>query len=73
MSAEQNVVIKEDKLSELAAQTGSYLQKKLEALSATHPEFISSIRGKGTIIAFDVGSTELRDKLIGKLKSKGII
>ena len=40
LTAEQNTVIKEDKLSELAADTGAYLREKLWALSKVYPEYI---------------------------------
>ncbi len=40
LTAEQNVVIKEDKLSELAAETGSYLHEKLSELAIKYPNYI---------------------------------
>ncbi len=40
LTAEQNVVIKEDKLSELAAETGAYLSEKLSELAIKYPNYI---------------------------------
>jgi len=68
LSAAQNTLIKEDKLTELAAETGTYLVNKLEPLAAKHPEYVSNIRGKGTYLAFDVETPELRTALIDSLK-----
>ena len=40
LTAEQNTVIKEDGLTELAIETGAYLEDKLHALAEKHPEYI---------------------------------
>ena len=40
LTAEQNTVIKEDRLTELAAETGAYLVEQLHALAERHPEYI---------------------------------
>ncbi len=73
LTAEQNSVIKEDKLSELAADTGAYLTQKLETLSKMYPEYVSSVRGKGTYLAFDCETVELRNSIIAKLKQFGVV
>ena len=53
-------------------ETGAYLVDKLTALSAKHPQFIKDIRGKGTYLAFDCESVELRNDLVSKLKAQGV-
>ena len=72
LTASQNDVIREDNLSELAVETGAYLVDKLNALSAKHPQFIKDIRGKGTYLAFDCETVELRNDLVSKLKAQGV-
>ena len=69
LTASQNEVIREDNLSELAVETGSYLVDKLNALAVKHPQFIKDIRGKGTYLAFDCETVELRNDLVSKLKA----
>ena len=64
LTAHQNKLIKEDKLSALAIETGDYLTIKLNALADKHPHFVKDVRGKGTYIAFDCETAELRDALI---------
>ena len=53
-------------------ETGAYLVDKLNALSAKHPQFIKDIRGKGTYLAFDCETVELRNDLVSKLKAQGV-
>ena len=69
ITASQNEVIAEDKLSQLAAETGEYVKSKLNDLGKKHPQFISNVRGKGTYLAFDVETTDLRNSLISHLKA----
>ena len=72
ITASQNEVIAEDKLSQLAAETGEYVKGKLNDLSKKHPQFVSNVRGKGTYLAFDVETTDLRNSLISHLKAQGV-
>ena len=72
LTACQNDFIKEDNLAENAVKTGAYLEEKLTALSAKHPQFIADIRGKGTFLAYDCETVELRNQLLGKLKAQGV-
>mmetsp|Transcript_36221 Transcript_36221/g.47574 ORF Transcript_36221/g.47574 Transcript_36221/m.47574 type:complete len:311 (+) Transcript_36221:604-1536(+) len=72
LCAEQNKVIKEDKLSELATETGAFVAERLTALSKKYPETIQNVRGKGTYLAFDCETPEMRNELISKLKKQGI-
>ena len=72
LTASQNTVIKEDKLAENCRDTGAYLTGKLNSLAAKHPQFIDNVRGKGTYIAFDCESVELRNSLIAELRQQGV-
>ena len=72
LTAAQNDIIKEDKLAELAVETGAYLQDKLAALAVKHPQFIKAVRGKGTFLAFDCDTVELRNEVLAKLKAQGV-
>lgn len=72
LSVTQNDLIREDNLSQLAFDTGAYLETKLTSLAAKHPKFISNVRGKGTYLAFDCETTELRNTLLAKMKEQGV-
>jgi L-lysine 6-transaminase len=56
-------IIDEDKLCENAAQTGTYLQKGLEALSKQY-DMISNVRGRGLLTSFDFADKPARDNFI---------
>lgn len=72
LTANQNEVIEEDQLTNLAVETGAYLTEKLKELSDRFPEFVQDVRGKGTYLAFDCGSAEIRNDLLTRLKAEGI-
>jgi L-lysine 6-transaminase len=55
-------IIEEENLVENAAQVGSYLLAKFEAMSQQFPKLISNVRGRGLMCAFDLPNTELRGK-----------
>ena len=38
----------------------------------SHPEFISNVRGKGTYLAFDCDTVEIRNDLVSRLKALGV-
>jgi len=59
-------IIKELKLVENAASTGSYLISKLFQLGLTN------VRGKGLMIAFDLESKEARNDFLKRLSDKAI-
>jgi L-lysine 6-transaminase len=58
-------VITEDNLVDNAAQTGTYLQKRLLILSEKYP-MISNVRGFGMLAAFDFPDKETRDNFVAK-------
>jgi len=68
LTASQNTVIAEDKLADNCRDTGAYLMDKLNTMAAKHPQFIDNTRGKGTYIAFDCKSPDLRNKLVAELR-----
>ena len=72
LTASQNTVIKEDKLAENCRDTGAYLTGKLNTLAAKYPQFIDNVRGKGTYLAFDCESVELRNSLVAELRQQGV-
>ncbi len=55
-------IIEEDKLVENAAKMGDVILKGLKELDIKF-EKMSNVRGKGLLIAFDLPTTELRDKV----------
>jgi L-lysine 6-transaminase len=57
-------IIEEDHIVEHAAQVGSYLQQRLEELQGLYSDLISNVRGRGLMVAFDLPTKELRDKLV---------
>ena len=59
-------------MAELAKDTGAYLTSGLERLAVKHPDYIDSIRGKGTYLAFDCDSAETRNALIAQMKAFGV-
>jgi len=57
-------IIKEDKLVDNAKKVGKYLLEKIQTLP------FDNVRGKGLMIAFDLPSTEERNKFLEKAKKK---
>jgi len=57
-------IIKEDKLVENAAKVGAYLLEILGGLHLQYPKLVSNPRGKGLMCAFDLPTTELRNKFV---------
>ena len=66
-------IIEEEKLVENAAIQGEHLLKGLNQLAEKHPDKIFNTRGLGLMCAFDLPSTEKRDKLQKELYSNGLI
>ncbi|MCX7606982.1 MAG: L-lysine 6-transaminase [Bacteroidia bacterium] len=57
-------IIDEDRVVAHAADMGSYLLRKVEELAHHYPEFVTAVRGKGLLVAFDLPTPELRDRLV---------
>jgi L-lysine 6-transaminase len=66
-------VIHQEHLIDNAAKQGSYLLKGLEGLAEKFPDKVSNVRGRGLMCAFDLPSTEKRNKLKQKLYENNII
>lgn len=63
--------IRSENLLDRVTRVGDYTLKQLLRLEAECSAMINSIRGRGTFIAFNCASPELRDTIIQKLLSKG--
>merc|ERR1711971_177814 len=62
--------IKKQNLLQNVNETGGYLMEQL--LDLAKQGKIENVRGKGTFISFDVGSTEQRLELIGLMRLNGV-
>lgn len=65
-----NVIKKEDLLKKVT-RVGDYMLKHLMDIQKEYSNLINSARGRGTFIAFDCASPEIRDAVIKKLLTKG--
>ena len=59
-------------MTELAKETGGYLTIQLNTMASKHPKYINNVRGKGTYLAFDCETPELKKDLISHLKAQGV-
>lgn len=66
-------IIEEEKLVENAATVGDYLLNKITEISKSFPALVSNVRGKGLMCAFDLPTTEQRDKFRGLCYDRGMI
>ena len=66
-------LIEKENLVDKAAQTGLFLQQSLHDLQNEFPSLVSNARGKGLYCAFDLPSSEDRDKLANLLLDEGSI
>jgi L-lysine 6-transaminase len=57
-------IIEEDAVVAHAERVGVYLKQRLEELSQAFPDFVGAVRGQGLLVAFDLPTAELRDKLV---------
>lgn len=64
--------IRKENLLHRVTTVGDYMLKQLTSLQNEFSTIINSIRGRGTFIAFNCVSPELRDAIVKKLLSKGI-
>jgi L-lysine 6-transaminase len=55
-------IIERENLVENAARTGESVLRSLRELAAAHPALVSNVRGRGLMCAFDLPTTELRDR-----------
>ena len=66
-------LIEKENLVEKAAETGTYLLENINSLQSEFPSLVSNARGQGLYCAFDLPSSEQRDKLAGLLMEEGSI
>ncbi|MEN3040341.1 MAG: L-lysine 6-transaminase [Bacteroidia bacterium] len=57
-------IMEEDRVVEHVEKVGLHLKMRVEELSQEFPELISGVRGQGLMVAFDLPTKELRDKLV---------
>lgn len=65
-------LIHEERLLEHAARVGALLVEELEHI-ADESHFLSAVRGRGFMIAFDLPTTELREKFLCGLFDLGLL
>jgi L-lysine 6-transaminase len=67
-------IIAEDRLLENVKREGAYLLGRVEELVATHAAHgLTAPRGRGTLIAFDAPSAEVRDRIVAKAFEEALI
>ena len=66
-------LIERDNLVDQAAKNGQYLLNSIEGLQNKYPGLVSNARGKGLYCAFDLPSSDQRDKLSELLMDEGSI
>lgn len=64
-------VIKRDSLLENVNKVGNKLKAGLHAAEKEFPALLNSARGRGTFLAINCSTPELRDDLVYRLKQKG--
>lgn len=64
--------IKKDNLLANVNKVGDKLKKGLLRLEDEFPQLINSTRGRGTFLAINAETSELRDSIIGKMKQRGV-
>uniref|UniRef100_A0A1B0BZA6 (S)-3-amino-2-methylpropionate transaminase n=1 Tax=Glossina palpalis gambiensis TaxID=67801 RepID=A0A1B0BZA6_9MUSC len=65
-------VIKEDQLLEQVQKSGKVLKTGLLQLEKEYPHLVNSTRGRGTFLAIDFETPELRDTVIAQLRKWGV-
>src|SRR5438270_8901714 len=66
-------IIDEEKLVDNAAKVGAYFVGELQRFGAEFPKLVSNVRGRGLMAAFDLPSSELRDKEIKTLMQHDVM
>jgi len=65
--------IEKDGLADVVKATSEKLMSTLQKASAEHSEYVSNLRGVGTIIAFDCATPAKRDELSSTLRNNGVL
>ena len=66
-------VIEQESLVQKAADNGEYLLGELQKLESDHQNLISNVRGRGLFCAYDLPSSEKRDKMTDLLMEEGAL
>ena len=66
-------IMESENLVDLVSENGSYLLSSLVSLQNEESNVVSNVRGKGLFCAFDLPSSELRNKLIAKVEEEGAL
>jgi len=64
-------IIRKENLLDRVTRVGDYMLKCLMNIEKEHSNIINSVRGRGTFIAFNCATPEMRDAVIKKLLVKG--
>jgi len=65
--------IEKDNLRTTVGQVAEKLTGILEGANKIHPDYVSNIRGAGTVIAFDCATPALRDELSVTMRNNGVL
>merc|ERR1719281_169072 len=65
--------VENEGLQERVVAVGHQLWRILEKASGTHPDYVTNLRGCGTVIAFDCKSPAHRDELANQLRNNGVL
>jgi L-lysine 6-transaminase len=71
-SARYLEIMHEEKLLEHTAKMGERLMTGLQSIAENSKGFVSNVRGRGMMVAFDVPDQEARNTLIDKTKDNGM-
>ena len=66
-------IIKQENLVERAAQSGEILLDGLHTLANEFTDLVSNVRGRGLMAAFDLPTTEQRDRLLALIQEEGAL
>ncbi|XP_030753245.1 4-aminobutyrate aminotransferase, mitochondrial-like [Sitophilus oryzae] len=66
-------IIKRDDLLQLVRDTGDYMKCQLGELEKEFCPLVHSTRGRGTFLAITAQTPEIRDDIINRLRTKGVI
>ena len=66
-------IIHDDKLVDNAAKMGNHMLRILHELQEEYPEKVSNVRGRGIFDAFDLASTEMRNKFFVSTYKNGLL
>ncbi|MCY3413511.1 MAG: L-lysine 6-transaminase [Candidatus Heimdallarchaeota archaeon] len=71
-SAKYLEIITEDKLIDNATKIGTVILKGLKELEVKY-DLMTAVRGRGLLIAFDLPTKELRNKVVSMMQDEGIL